>query len=124
MAIGIKKILTKHEDRSLQCLKIKVGVDGVKLTKSSNAQFWPILATLEPFDDIILVGVYFGFEKPKFEEEFLEDFLAVVESLCDDGLECRGQILTCEIVCIICDAPAKSFLLNIKGHTVYYSCPN
>ncbi|XP_051158453.1 uncharacterized protein LOC127283847 [Leptopilina boulardi] len=119
---AIEEILTKYENYPLSNIKIKIGIDGVPLAKSSTAQFWPILASIGPFPDIFIIGVYFGHEKPTYEEEFLEDFLSEVEDLCIDGFNFKEKILDCEIDCIICDAPAKSFILNVKGHTGYHSC--
>ncbi|XP_043468219.1 uncharacterized protein LOC122502304 isoform X1 [Leptopilina heterotoma] len=122
LSTGIEEILTKYYNKPLSNIKLKVGIDGVPLAKSSRAQFWPILASIHPFPDIFLIGVYYGHEKPTYEEEFLEDFITEVEDLCTNGFKFRENVLTCKIDCIICDAPAKSFLLNVKGHTGFHSC--
>ena len=33
-----------------------------------------------------------------------------------------GQMVHVKIACFICDAPARAFIKQIKGHTAYYSC--
>lgn len=123
---GLRKeiinVFQKHANKSIEKVILKIGFDGVPISKSSQAQFWPILGCVEPFSDIFLVGAYFGYEKPHLAEDFLEHFLNETENLCINGLEFEGNALQCQIKCIIANTPAKSFILNIKGHTGYYSC--
>lgn len=35
----------------------------------------------------------------------------------------QKQVTHIELAAIICDAPAKSYVLGIKGHSRYFSCP-
>ncbi|ODM91659.1 hypothetical protein Ocin01_15024 [Orchesella cincta] len=54
---------------------IKIGIDGLPLSKSSN-QFWPILASIDQEQDSspFIVTLYEGEKKPASINEFLEPF--------------------------------------------------
>lgn len=40
----------------------------------------------------------------------------------NSGLNFNGTIMKLEISNIVCDAPAKSSLLNVKSHNAYFGC--
>jgi len=66
-------------------------------------------------------STYYGNEKPQNSNEYLKDFISEVIDLTNNGIiinnEKKGII---EVMC--CDAPAKSFLLRVKGHSGFSSC--
>lgn len=102
---------------SLQC-----NVDGLPISKSSSQQFWPILlkVTELPNSAPFPIGIYFGNDKPKSSNEFLH-------SAVEDIIKCKEIVidnkkLQVKLHSIVCDAPARSFVLNIKGHTGYFAC--
>lgn len=66
------------------------------------------------------VGVYCGKQKPKDANVFLNEFVQELIYLIDNGLEDVKVSISCE--CIVCDAPAKSFVFHLRGHTGYNSC--
>jgi len=66
--------------------------------------------------------LYCGEEKPKSSCDFLRDFVDEATHLCAQGLDYAGQTYSVQICSFICDAPARSFILNTKGHTGYYGC--
>ncbi|KAE8740594.1 hypothetical protein FOCC_FOCC013894 [Frankliniella occidentalis] len=68
------------------------------------------------------VGVYYGKDKPANCNGFLNDFVQEISPLCANGLEHNGKIVKVRVWCAVCDAPAKSFVLNTKGHNSYYGC--
>lgn len=104
-------------------IKIVVGTDGLPLAKSSSSQFWPILAYVQPFKEyVFLIGLYHGFEKPADSNDFLKDFIDEAEHLVKNGVYINNGIQNVSIFAICADAPAKSFLMKIKGHTGYHSC--
>ncbi|XP_077551176.1 uncharacterized protein LOC144164773 [Haemaphysalis longicornis] len=103
---------------------INVNVDGLPLTKSTRDQFWPILCQVancegsEPFP----VGVYYGQAKALKANVFLEPFVTDLKSALQAGVVLGNRMVQLQVGAIICDAPAKSYILSIKGHSGYFSC--
>lgn len=71
---------------------------------------------------VYVIGLYYGEGKPKNANEFLKLFVDEAIALTNNGINYEGQLIKIEIKAIICDAPAKSFILCVKGHTGYDSC--
>ena len=103
---------------------MQFNVDGLPLFKSSRLQFWPILATVNvdhtrsPF----LVGLFCGHSKPKSLSEFLGPFIADLRDILEKGILHNGQQILVKVSLFVCDAPARAFLKNIKGHNGYSGC--
>ena len=133
IAEGIARTITSenvraltNESNTINCIHIQVNVDGLPLHKSSKAQFWPILGrvvqpvTSEPF----VIGLFSGEKKPGDVGEFLHDFIAEVQFIEQHGMDIDG----CDnkpgihLSCFICDAPARAYIKNIKGHNAYHGC--
>ena len=55
-----------------------------------------------------------GNGKPRDLEQYLDNFVQEVAML-ERGFEVSGKHFTLKIHCVICDAPARSFIKNIKG---------
>lgn len=118
---SIKQILPSVE-KNIDCLKIAVNIDGLPLTKSSQQQFWPILGSVFPHGNVFMIGLYHGNEKPGDVNNFLKDFVDEAKELCENGINMNGRQVPCRIEALICDSPAKAFVLCVKGHSGYSSC--
>ena len=103
-------------------IKIAINIDGLPISKSSANQFWPILGSISPYKHVFTIGIYYGLEKCKDVNDFLHDFVSEAKILCRDGIVINDRNIKCEINALICDAPAKSFILYTKGHNGYSSC--
>lgn len=104
-------------------IEVMVGVDGLPLSKSSSSQFWPILAYIYPHSNYVFpVGIYHGNEKPHDSNDYLEKFIREAKDLTLNGLELENILYKVSIRAFCCDAPARSFLLKIKGHSGFSSC--
>lgn len=104
-------------------IEVMVGVDGLPLSKSSSSQFWPILAYIYPHSNHVFpVGIYHGNEKPHDSNDYLEKFIREAKDLTLNGLELENILYKVSIRAFCCDAPARSFLLKIKGHSGFSSC--
>ncbi|KYN02500.1 hypothetical protein ALC62_06675 [Cyphomyrmex costatus] len=119
---SIRQIFSTKKNININCLKIAINIDGLPLTKSSQQQFWPILGSVIPYDDVFMIGLYFGYEKPQDANNFLKDFVIEAIDICQNGLNINGRQIACRIEALICDTPAKSFVLCVKGHSGYSSC--
>lgn len=61
-------------------------------------------------------------KKPVNAAEFLEYFVNEAKEIFENGREYNKKIYQCCIKIISANAPAKSFILGVKGHTGYLSC--
>jgi hypothetical protein len=71
------------------------------------------------------VGIYYArFKKPESIFEYLDSFITELKSIISNGLCLNGKIYNFVISQIICDAPAKAFMLNIVSTVVldYMHC--
>lgn len=107
---------------NLSNIKISINIDGLPLAKSSQQQLWPILGSVVQSKQVFIIGAYYGRQKPSNSQEFLKEFIEEAKLLCNDGIFINNKHIKCSIDSIICDTPAKSFILQIKGHTGYSSC--
>jgi hypothetical protein len=123
IANGVSKIVAQHKRfwEENASIDLQFNIDGVPLFKSTGAQFWPILCrfhTFEPF----LVALFHGSSKPSPLEDYLEDLLKEIKTVTQTGLIVDGKHFTVNIQMFICDAPARSYLKQIKNHSAYFAC--
>lgn len=105
-------------------LSLQINVDGLPLFKSSSVSLWPILGRIKEFSscDPFVIGIFAGSSKPASVDEYLEDFIQDVEHVHSEGILLKGQRFNVAVDAFICDAPARSFLKCIKGHSGFSSC--
>lgn len=110
---------TKNNDN---CIKITINIDGLPISRSSPQQFWPILGSIYSDKRVFTIGIYHGNAKPANTNDFLKDFVDEAKEMCENGLNNNDRNIECRIEALICDAPAKAFILSVKGHTGHFSC--
>jgi len=122
---GIKSCIGKNIFTD-DTIKLHIGIDGLPLTKSTNSQFWPILCCIRNFDSVrpcvFLVGLYWGHEKPLESNMYLSELVTELIDLCTNGIDLSLGKKKVVVEAFSCDAPAKSYILKIKGHTGFSSC--
>lgn len=107
-----------------QVLQLQINVDGLPLYKSTNYQLWPILGMVVnnvakvPF----VIGMFGGPKKPGTIFDYLCDFVRECQTLEDKGILFGSHTYGFQIHSIMCDAPARAFVRNTKGHNAYYGC--
>lgn len=121
LAAGIHRYISNNATD----IKIAIGIDGLPLSKSINSQFWPILAYI--IDDyfpknVFLVGIFHVYDKPSDSNDFLLDLINEAKELLNNGIIINQKYISVLIHFFCCDAPAKSFILKIKGHIGFSSC--
>lgn len=118
------KLLLSNFQINSNCniLEILVNIDGLPLSKSSSSQFYPILCSLFGGASVAVIGIYHGHMKPHSANSFLQDFQEEATDLINNGFYYNGVIYMVKIKGFVCDAPAKSFIKYIKGHSGYMSC--
>lgn len=105
-------------------LKLQLNSDGLPLFKSTNDQFWPILGRIENLPDSrpFIIGLFYGESKPSNVNQYLEQFIEEFRELERNGLDVDEERFSISISSVICDAPAKAFIKNIKQCSGYYGC--
>lgn len=126
LRVGLREAIQKDIMTFSLChnsnVGLKISTDGLPLSDSSNSQLWPILGCLAGSSHIFVIGVYHGLTKPNDSNIFFQDFVNEMIDIVNNGFLFNDVLYKVYIHSIICDAPAKSFLLKIKGHTGYFSC--
>ncbi|XP_032689875.1 uncharacterized protein LOC116853111 isoform X3 [Odontomachus brunneus] len=119
---GIKEAILEKQILPSSIIEVAINIDGLPLSKSSSNSFWPILGCIVPYGKVFIIGVYCGKEKPKNVNEFLHDFISETIDLYTNGIVINNSQYQFKIKYFVCDAPAKSFILQCRGHTGYNSC--
>jgi len=96
--------------------------DGVPLTESSDAHFWPLLGRVEP-NHVFIIALWYGGHEPDDINTFMLDFVEESNRLSSDGISIRGRHFNFRIGYFTADTPAKASALNCKKPTGYWSCP-
>lgn len=109
---------------SNELVHLEINFDGLPLTKSSKSQFWPILGYIEETRSnfVFPIGIFHGQSKPPSCEIFLQKFIEECREIISNGIVFKEKTICIVISKILCDAPAKSFILNVKGHNAYFGC--
>jgi hypothetical protein len=125
----IKRLNYKFlKDPSLHTIYLDVGIDGLSIFKASNYELWPILIAFSGKRKIppIIVAAYWGRGKPSSSEDFLKKFVDEINFLVEKGgIEIDEEshlVKKFEIHHFGCDAPAKSFIKRVQGHTGHHAC--
>jgi len=121
---GVENGIKLNVDRCLDSYNIElvIGIDGLPLFKSSSDQFWPILAYIHPNGSVFPIGIYYGKEKPSDSNLCLSYFIDELQLLVQNGIEIDKIVYGVRVRVFCCDAPAKSYILKIKGHSGFHSC--
>ena len=104
-------------------LKIKIGIYGIPIFKSSSVQIWPISFIIRNvgFNKPIPIAVYAGLCKPNFSGfiEQLHKELVLFKSYANVS----GFFIKITNFLFIFDAPARSLCQCVKNHSGYNACP-
>lgn len=111
-------------------ISIMLHSDGIPLYKSKNLNAWPILGAileLPPFartraDNILLLGMWIGKKKPKFEIVY-QKLSAQFSILKNDGLKV-GDTEQIKVIfpMLMGDMPALSSMVNFVEPNAFYAC--
>jgi len=129
---GLEKMLTPilkkyfNEIDLNNVLKLGINIDSLPISKSSKNQLWSILLSIikcnELSNFVIPIGVFQELTEPLSVTEYFHPFLLDISVLLDSSLCVNDKIFKFEIGHIVCDSPARAFLLNVKGHNGYFGC--
>ena len=113
-------------------IQLVLSTDGAPVFKSSKLSVWPVwvqVYNLPPilrssFCNLSLLGLWHGESKPDFSE-LLSIICLELKTICNKifNLKELGKIKF-KIRSIVCDMPATAYVLCMKQHMGYSSCPN
>ena len=103
-------------------LCVRMNVDGLPIFKSSIYSIWAMLAifcgvSARP----IPIAVYYGKDKPS-AEKFLVPVAEELKDLMTEGILVSGIRIVIKSIFFNVDAPARSYVCGIKGHTAKLGC--
>ncbi|CAG7733620.1 unnamed protein product [Allacma fusca] len=102
---------------------IQIGIDGIPVQKSNNAQFWPILVHISsPKLSVESVGIYSGKSKPQNVSQYLQKLVQEMKVPLHTGFQWNGNQVKVLLEAFVCDAPARAFITATKNHTGYRGC--
>lgn len=122
---GLQFLLLNSDEKKFtnNICEVLINIDGLPISASSSSQLYPILMALFPHNNFVtVIGLYHGYEKPKSANIFLRDLVDEAISLTNNGFVIDQFLYGFKIKGFVCDAPAKSFIKCVKGHTGYFSC--
>jgi len=71
---------------------------------------------------VLPVGIFHGTTKPTSVHEFFQPFVDDFCEILQNGLFVKNRLFKFKVGHIICDTPAKIFLLNVRAHNAYFGC--
>lgn len=103
-------------------INLIVSTDGTPIGISSGKVMWPILCSDELLPKVRVIGIYYGQNKPTDSNKFLETFVNELIPMINVGYVYNGICYKIRLHALVCDAPAKAYILKVKNHTGYDSC--
>ncbi|CAH0558945.1 unnamed protein product [Brassicogethes aeneus] len=107
-------------------IELIVNIDGLPLNLSSTSSLWPILIRVDSLEKlknyVVMVGAFHGYAKPSSSNNYLKEFINECSELTTNGILIQNNNLEFRVKMFVCDVPAKSFILNVKGHTSENGC--
>ena len=122
----LRKCLNRYrssEVEGITSITLALNVDGLQLFKSSANSLWPVLCSvvnLTPTNVFPLVITY-GKSKPN-NLDYLDELISDLAKILKDGFLYMGRMLAVTLKCVVCDAPARAYVKNIKLCTGYFGC--
>lgn len=120
---GLK--LQINKDFRQNVIQLLINVDGMPISASGSKSFWPILGKIHYYPDIykpFTIAIYYGQNKPKYLNRYLESFIAEINSLQQHGICIENRTYKVQLLAFISDTPARAFLKCTKGHNGYNAC--
>lgn len=126
LATMISSTLKKYSPDDVQSLDgiiISLNIDGFSLFKSSNTSVWPVLGAITNLKPMkpFLITVTVGNSKPS-NLDFLNETIIDLNNLLINGFDYNERHFGVTLSCIVCDAPAKSFVKRVKQYSGYFGC--
>uniref|UniRef100_A0ABD2XJY6 Transposase domain-containing protein n=1 Tax=Trichogramma kaykai TaxID=54128 RepID=A0ABD2XJY6_9HYME len=125
---GMKKQLERiilPKIHKIDTIKLQFNIDGLPLYNSSATELYPILGKIYRSDYIFkpfIVAIFCGKGKPKNIDNFFSQFVQELNILLKSGITIKEKLIPVELMCFICDMPARAMIKCTKGHTGFEAC--
>ncbi|OXU16252.1 hypothetical protein TSAR_001754 [Trichomalopsis sarcophagae] len=106
----------------VDCVKLIVGIDGAPLATSSEKGLWIIACSETVLKLVEVLAIYHGEDKPPDVNEFLKQFKEEITFFINNGIEHKDKHYCILFYTLVCDAPAKAYVLCVKYPSGYFSC--
>lgn len=103
-------------------IDLDFNIDGIGLSKSTASELWPILMSVAGYPEVYVVACHHGASKPTDMNSYFQEFVHELNILQGSGFKYLQKTYIVHIRAFICDAPARSSVLNIQGHSGYFPC--
>ena len=117
--IVIERRINNNKNINIDLL---INIDGAPMGQSSAKNLWPILCSEKLSKKVHMIGIFCGSAKPDDANEFLKFFVDELKNFVINGILLYNIRYNVSVDGIICDAPAKAYILGIKNHTGYLCC--
>ncbi|XP_061519266.1 uncharacterized protein LOC133395040 isoform X2 [Anopheles gambiae] len=120
----MKKFRTANLDDNISTLSLKVYIDGLPLHRSTNLEFWPILASIDelPNEAPLKVGIYCGLKHPQNIEEYLRQLVDELKELTTSGIVIHNRFIKINLLYFIADTPARALLKGVVNFNGLQGC--
>ena len=94
------------------------------LFNSFSVCAWQVLSSVQQVGGKEFhIAVFCSNQKPQSVDEYLHDFVSKMQQLEMHGVSDKSsEFYSIELAAVVCDAPARSFVKCIKGHSGYNCC--
>lgn len=118
LKIFLVKVLNEYGKRGYKTdfVRLSAFIDGAEIFNVSEKSAWVIFCSEDVFNIVGVVGIFYGESKPADQDEFLRDFVDEIKALITNTFHYNNVVYHISCDKMICDTPAKKYVLNIKGH--------
>ncbi len=110
-------------DKSATDVRLTINFDGLPLFRCANGvEFWPILGCIDEYQ-VFLIALYEGKTKAFCSNDYIRDLVEEICYLRVNGLTVNMKTYRFWLYRMPMNAPARAYILGIKGHTGYNCCP-
>ena len=114
-------IMYLYKKVNVNYIDLIVHIDGAPLATSSEKGLRIVACSETVLKLVEVIAIYRGEDKPD-ANEFLKKFHEEVLKFIKNGIEhaCKNYSVNFKI--LVCDGPAKAYILYVKSHSGYYCC--
>ena len=105
----------------VNCINLITHVDGAPLATYSEKGLWIVACSETVLKLVKVIAIYYGEDKPD-ANEFLKISCKEILKFTKNGIEHEGKHYSVNFKVLVCDGPAKAYVLYVKGHSGYFSC--
>ncbi len=119
--IGIKHHLENYFSQEMTSIILNFSTDGLPLGPSTSRRFWPVLMSWQGFDNLVFVISVTFFDNAERSVpvcSITRYLIPEIKQLVESGF--RG--IPVHIGHVTGDLPAMALLMQIRGHSGYFSC--